>query len=393
MSVEQVFLPYAKPCIESTDIQEVVKSLNSDIITRGPLVEAFESAMTYSCNVKYAVAFNTGTAALMGAYFAANLSSYDRLITTPNTFTATVGAAVQKGVNPIFLDIDRSSGNFNLSQLAFTLEKPFSRGRTCIAPVHFAGIPLDMQKLDQQIRDPETIIIEDAAHALGSVYKTGEKVGSCAWSHMTVFSFHPVKTITTGEGGMVTTNDEAFYHRLKLFRNNGIEREKPYLEGDVAPWFYEVQELTGNYNFTEFQAALGLSQLARLDQIVEKRRSLMKLYRELLKDIPHLRLFSADYDEQTCYHLCVIQLDFKTYKTDRTTIMNRLKERNIGTQVHYIPVYKHPYFKKMCGEISEYFPETEQYYAEALSLPLYYDLKEEDVRRVVSDLKKVLMNG
>lgn len=387
---EEIFLPYAKPSIDPTDIKEVAKALETDTITRGPIVEAFEKAIAQYCDVKYAVAFNTGTSALMGAYFAARLGPQDKLIITPNTFVATAGAAVMRGATPIFLDIDRSSGNLDLTQLEYTLSKPLSRGRACIAPVHFSGIPVNMQKIDSLIQHPDVIVIEDAAHALGSSYETGEKVGSCAWSHMTMFSFHPAKTITTGEGGIITTNDEAFYHRLKLFRNNGIERDAEYLESEPAPWYYEVHDLTGNYHFTEFQAALGLNQMTRLTHFVEKRRELMKIYRDLLKDVPHIRLFAESYDPHTAYHLCVVQIDFDAYKTTRTAVMNKLREKNIGTQVHYIPLYRHPYFRKMCGEISEYFPEMESYYSQALSLPLYYDLRPQDVERVVSALKTVL---
>lgn len=387
---KETFLPYAKPCLDSSDVQEVVKSLETSTITRGPIVEAFESAMAHYCNVKYAVAFNSGTSALMGAYFAANLGPQDKIITTPNTFVATAGAAMLRGATPIFLDIDRSCGNLDVAQLEYNLSQPSSRGRVCIAPVHFAGIPVDIRKIDRLVQNPDVVVIEDAAHALGSSYNSGEKVGSCAWSQMTMFSFHPAKTITTGEGGMVTTNDENFYQRLRLFRNNGIERDPKYLEGEPAPWYYEVLDITGNYNFTEFQAALGLSQMARLEAFVEKRRELMRLYRNLLRDIPYIHLFSEEYDVHTAYHLCVVQIDFAAYKTTRAAVMDKLFEKNIGTQVHYIPLYRHPYFRKVCGEISEYFPQTESYYSQALSLPLYYDLRPEDVERVVSTLKKVL---
>ncbi len=378
---DDIFLPYAKPSLDPADIQEVVKALGTSTITRGPIVEAFENAMAQYCHVKYAVAFNSGSSALMAAYFAADLGSQDKIITSPNTFVSTAGSAILRGTTPVFLDIDRATGNFNLDELEHTLTKPLSRGRVCIAPVHFAGIPVDIEKIDGMIKDPNVVVIEDAAHALGSSYKTGEKIGSCCWSAMTVFSFHPAKTLTTGEGGMVTTNDEAYYHRLRLFRNNGIERDPSYLKNKPEPWYYEVVDITGNYNFTEFQAALGLSQMARLDSFVEKRRELMKLYRSLLKNSPHIRLFAETYDAQAAYHLCVVQIDFQALKTTRSTVMNKLNEKGIGTQVHYIPLYKHPYFEKMCGDIGSYFPQTESY---------YYDLRPEDVERVVKTLKKVL---
>lgn len=387
---ENMFLPYAKPSIDSSDISEVAKALETDIITRGPIVEAFEKKVADYCEAKYAVAFNSGSSALMAAYFAAQLGPQDKLLTTPNTFIATVGAAVLQGATPVFFDIDRSSGNLDLTQIEHILSQPLSRGRMCLAPVHFAGIPVDMQKIDRFIKNPDVIVIEDAAHALGSNYTSGEKVGSCAWSHMTMFSFHPAKTVTMGEGGIVTTQDEAFFHRLRLFRNNGIEREKPHLLASPAPWYYEVQALTGNFHVTEMQAALGLSQMNRLDPFIEKRRELMKTYRKLLRDIPHLKMFSEEYDPYTAYHLCVIQIDFKAYKTSRTVIMEKLREQNIGTQYHYIPIYRHPYFQKRFGDISEHFPQMEAYYSQALSLPLYSDLRMQDVERVVLSLKNAL---
>lgn len=387
---EELFLPYAKPSIDKTDIEEVTKALRSDIITRGPYVEAFEKAIADYCNVNFAVAFNSGTSALMASYYAAEIGPKDKLITTPNTFVATAGAALLRGATPIFLDIDRSSGNLDLQQLEHTLSLPLSRGRLCVAPVHFAGLPVDMRKIDQMIHNPNVIVIEDAAHALGSTYSSGEKVGSCNWSHMTMFSFHPAKTMTTAEGGIVTTQDETLYHRLKKFRDNGIEREEAYLQGQASPWYYEVQDLTGNYHFTEMQAALGLSQLKRIDAFIEKRRELMGLYRRLLKEIPHIRLFSEEYDPYTAYHLCVVQIDFQAYKTTRADVMRKMREKNIATQVHYIPLYRHPYFQKACGNIEPYFPETEAYYAQALSLPLYYDLRSQDVERVVDTLKNIL---
>lgn len=384
------FLPYAKQSINQIDIKSASRALSSAIITRGPEVERFERAIAKYCGVKYAVAFNSGSTALLAASYAVKTNRHDQLISTPNTFVASVGSAMQFGATPVFTDIDRNTGNFDLECVAHALKKRRSRGRSIIMAVHFSGIPIEMKQLDSLIKDPETMVIEDGCHALGSCYSTGERVGSCIHSHITIFSFHPAKTISTGEGGIATTNDEELHHRLKLFRNNGIEREAPYLEQETTPWHYEVQELTSNYNFTEFQAAIGQSQLKRIGSFIDKRRQLAALYRKKLEDVPHLTMFTQQYDPRSAFNLFVVQIDFAKYNTCRKNVMEKLFAKKIGTQVHYIPIYRHPFFQKRYGDLSSFFPQMEAYYREALSLPLYPDLTTQDVDRVVETLKSVL---
>ncbi len=384
------FIPYARQSISANDIEGVAASLNQDLITRGPLVETFEKEMASYCNAKYAVAFNTGTAALMAAYFAADMKSSDRLITTPNTFIATAGYPFEIGATPVFVDIDLDTGNANLDQLLWNAEPRTTRGRAFVAPVHFAGVALDMRLFQAKVANPDIVVIEDAAHAIGSSYEDGKKVGSCAYSDMCIFSFHPAKTMTTCEGGMVTTNDDKLWHRLKLFRNNGIERESPFISKPAATWYYEVRAITGNYNFTEMQAALGLSQLKRLDQFVDHRRALVKRYREKLHGMKHLKMMTDKSDDYTAYHLCVVKIDFAAVGKTRTQFMDELKAKGIGTQLHYIPLYEHPVFKNRMGNISEYFPNMETYYKSALSIPLFYDMTFEDVDRVVVTLQEAL---
>lgn len=392
-SNQRSFIPYSHQSIDEKDIQAVAAALSKDIITRGETVEAFEKAIASYCGATYAVAFNSGSTALTAACHAAQVGPYDRIITTPNTFIATVNAGMRYGATPIFIDIDTDTGNLNLDDLEVTLKnQQSSRGKNIIIPVHFSGIPVDMERLESLIRSPDTIVIEDAAHALGSHYQDGQKVGCCAWSQMTMLSFHPAKTITTGEGGMVLTNDPDLYKRLQLFRNNGIERDLTCLEGPVEEFFegyYEVKETTGNYNFTEFQAALGLSQLQRINPFIEKRRELMKTYRQLLQDTPGVKLFTDKMDASTAFHLCVAQIDFAEYNTSRAHVMASLKEKGIGTQMHYIPVYRHPFLKNG-RELIPYFPKMEAYYAQAITLPLYYDLAVSDVERIVGALKEIL---
>lgn len=381
------FLPYAKQSINADDLNAVNESLQSEFLTRGPKVEAFEDAVAQYCGARYAVAFNSGTTALIAACHAAQLKPFDRLITTPNTFVATVGCALHYGVEPLFVDIDRKTGNMDLNEVELNIHFESSRGRNIYMPVHFAGIPVDIERLNNMITDPEAIIIEDAAHAIGSEYADGQKVGSCISSQMTIFSFHPAKTMTTGEGGMVLTNEEEYCRRLRLFRNNGIERDPHYLKGQPAPWYYEVDEVSGNYHMTEMQAALGLSQLARLDTFVEKRRQLWQRYREKLAGIAHVRTFEPEAVEKVAFHLMVVQIDYTAYGTTRTQLMEKLKEQAIGTQLHYIPVYRHPFLAEGKQDISSYFPQMEAYYSQALSLPLYYDMTNDDVDRVVEALK------
>jgi UDP-4-amino-4,6-dideoxy-N-acetyl-beta-L-altrosamine transaminase len=387
---ELKFLPYAQQNISIEDTEAVCQALTQPAITRGPLVEEFEKAVANYCGASYAVAFKSGTAALMAAYAAVDVGPSDRLLSTPNTFVSTIGAAVQRSAVPVFIDIDVSTGNIDIEQLEYNLESSSTRGKTVIAPVHFAGIPVDVKAIDGMIKDPSTVIIEDAAHAIGSLYEDGSKVGSCRHSQITIFSFHPAKTMTTTEGGMAVTNDEELCRKLRLYRNNGIERDPKHLVGGAAPWYYEVVELTGNYNFTEIQAALGLSQLRRIDSFIEKRQKLVSAYAKGLAGMEHVRLLSGLESPSVAPHLCVVLIDFARLRKDRAKVMIALKEKGIGTQVHYIPVYKFPYFTASMGDISGYFPQTETYYSQALSLPLYYDLEEADVERVVKSLKEVL---
>lgn len=390
-----MFLPYAHQSIHADDIAAVARALNSEVITRGPEVEAFEKELAAYCGAQHAVAFNSASSALLASCHAAGLGPHDLLISSPNTFIASIIGAFHYKATPVCVDIDRETGNAQVDQMLQTANQPSSRGKPVLIPVHFAGLPLDMEKLANLLQSPEAVIIEDAAQALGSrYYPDGPRIGSCAYSQMTVFSFHPAKVITTGEGGMVTTNDETVAHRLRRFRNNGIERDPGYLKGEPKPWHYEVQEISNNYNFTDLQAALGRSQLARLDAFIAHRRALVQSYREQLKGIPTIKLFTDRHDAAASFHLFVVQIDFAAHKTTREQVMQKLKASGIGTQVHYIPLYRHPYCVDQWGDLTEYFPETESYYAQALSLPLYHDLTLADIDRVVKELKKTLgMHG
>lgn len=372
-------LPYSCQWIDDEDIDNVSRALRGELITRNGYVADFENDFAEYCGAPYAIAFANGTAALQAAAFAANIGPADRVISTPNTFISTVGSVVERGAKPIFVDIEAYTGNFNLEQVEWTINEPSTRGRNIVMPVHFAGIAVDMQKLDSMIARPDTVIIEDAAHAIGSSYPSGEKVGCSAYSDMTIFSFHPVKNITTGEGGMVTTQNPEYAEKLLLFRNNGIVRKEEF-----EPWYYECHALTGNYNCTDMQGALGQSQLKRLDKFHQKRSALVAAYRKFFAGTP-IKLFDESADARTCYHLFVVQIP----DIDKTDLILKLREENIFPQYHYVPVYRHPAMQKICGNISEYFPVMERYYKEALSIPLFPQMEIADAERVASTIKKI----
>lgn len=391
MNSSDSFLPFARQLIFTEDAQEVEKILLKDLITRGPKVQEFEEKVAALCGAKYAVSFNSGTSALFAASLAADITPHDRVITTPNTFIATSIGAFYAKACPVFLDIDELSGNFDLNQLEETINQPSTRGKEIIIPVHFAGNPVDMERIGGMVRNPKTIIIEDASLALGSFYPNGEKVGSSLYSDMTVLSFHPNKCITTGEGGMVLTNSHDFCRRLRRIRNNGLERDEEFLSEELTPWYYEIQEISGNFNFTEFQAALGISQLKHLDQFKKKREQLVSHYHQRLKSFDHLKILNP-VNPHVFHQIFAALFDFQALKKSRARVMEFLKEKGIGSQVFYIPLYRHPIFKKNYQSVEKYFPKMEKFYQQMLALPLHCKMEEEDVERVVKTLRAALFS-
>lgn len=383
------FLPFTKHSITENDIQAVTKSLTEEILSGGPIVEKLEDRLAYHCGARYAVAFSSGTAAKLASFFAAELTGSDWIITSPNTCLLTVGPAIQMKNRILLVDTDPQTGNMDLNLLKNKLKTQTTRGRPFILACHFAGMPLEMQSLDHLICHPETVVIEDASYAFGSCYSDGLKVGSCAYSQMTVFSFQAGKMITTGEGGMVTTNDYQLYKRLKLYRNNGIDPAQ--LKKPVEPWFHEYQAITGNYTLTEFQAALGLSQFKRLNELIKRRIELMYRYRQGLRDLPHTSFCSEEFDAHTAWQLCVIQIDFEALKKDKLSVMKKLKDKGISTKVHYCPLYQQPLVGPLLNWEEEY-PQNDLYYARTLSLPFYHDLKEEEIDYICRELRYVLGN-
>jgi len=391
LMTQDKFLPYAKQSIDDSDIAEVTSALKQELITRGKKTQNFEAALAERLGAKWAVTFTSATTALYAAAQAADISSFDRYITTPNSFIATAASGMRLGARLHFVDIEKKNGNINAELVKKALAEPLSRGRHIIVPVHFSGNAVDMKEIDRAIKSPNTIVIEDAAHAIGSKYPSGELVGSCPYSHMTVFSFHAIKTLTTAEGGAVTTNDDMLYQRLQKIRNSGMERSQSHLQlGKEAPWYYEVQEIAANYHMSEMQAALGLSQLKRLDSFIEKRAQVAAWYRTHLQNLPNILQLDISADARSTYHLMVLLFDFEKMKKSRTEVMQALKAKGIGTQYHYIPLYRHPALQKQYGHFQELCPEMESYYKQALSIPFYADLEESDVKFVCRTLKELL---
>lgn len=387
MTEIQEFIPYTRQVLDEEDIKAVTKALKSPLITRGPLVKDFEEAICNYTGAKYAVAFNSGSTAFMGAYLAAEISPHDKIYTSPISFIGTISGALLLGATPVFLDVDPQTAHIDISLLDQFISHQQSRGKNIFVPVHYAGNAMDMESFTNTVSGIHSLVIEDACQALGARYPDGNQVGSCSYSDMTVFSFHPAKTICTGEGGMVTTNNPNLYEKLLLARNNGIAKDPNRL--DDAPWHYQVMQASNNFNYTEFQAAMGLSQLKKIDTFIEKRRTIAKWYHKRFARMNLLTLPPIE-EDRCAYNLYYIQAAFQKNSPNKKKTMDYLQQQGIGSQVHFIPLYHHPILEKKYGFLAEYFPGAEQFYKKSLSLPMYTDLLEEQVARVCYSLKQAL---
>ena len=377
MIIISKFLPYGKQTIDDADINAVIETLKSDFITQGPKIDEFEKALAKYCGAKYAVAFNSGTSALHGAYFALDLKKGDEMITSPNTFVASSNAALYLGANVKFGDVEKDTGNIDVSKIET------DDNTKLITPVHYSGNPVDLKELSEI---DNVKIIEDGAHALGAKYN-GKKIGSLTYSEMAMFSFHPVKHITTGEGGIIVTNDEEYYERLQLFRSHGITKNNLVNESH-GDWYYEMHELGFNYRITDIQCALGLSQLKKLDSFVKSRKKIASVYNEIFEDNPYFDVTIEKEGCESAYHLYPILLNDELAK-HKKEIFSKLRANGLGVQVHYIPVYKQPYYQKL-GFDDKLCPVCEEYYKKELSIPMYPTLTDEDIEFVKDTLYKVL---
>ncbi len=380
------FLSYGKQQIDNDDISAVVETLRSDFLTQGPKVEEFEKALCDYTGAKYAVAFANGTATLHCAVASLNIEQNAEAITSPNTFVASSNCMAYNGIRPVFADIDSKTYNINPQEIL----KRISEKTRLIIPVHFAGQPCDMEQIYKIANKYRLYVIEDAAHAIGSRYADGSMVGNCRYSDMTSFSFHPVKTMTTGEGGAVTTNSKELYDKLKLFRSHGITRDPALLQQNHGIWYYEMQDLGYNYRITDIQAALGVTQLKKLDRFVDRRRKIVDFYNKRFSSVPCIITPFEASSVRSAFHLYVLQFDFIKLCINKNEFMNKLKLLNIGTQVHYIPVHIQPYYQKKFGYKSGDFPIAESYYEKALSIPLYPKMTDDDAEYVADNIIKLV---
>ena len=394
-------LPYGRQTIDEDDIAAVVRILRSDFLTCGPEVAAFEQEFAELVGAKHAVAVCNATAALHLAMVVAEIGPGDRVVTTPNTFVASANCAAFVGATPDFSDIRED--DYNLDPDA--LEAGWRDDTKAVVAVAYAGQSADMPRIASVARERGAVVIEDACHGTGGGFcheGTSWKLGGHPWADMTTFSFHPVKTMTTGEGGILVTDNDTFAERARQLRAHGIVRNRDAFRGfgdpgndtftEQGPWVYEMQELGYNYRITDLQCALGRTQLAKLPSFVERRREIVSLYNAAFQDIPWLRtppLRNQSDHSEISWHLYTLLIDFAKLGTTRTEAMADLREAGVGTQVLYIPVHLHPYYRETYGYAPGKCPVAEGVYEQALSIPLYPKLKQADLQHVISTVKSL----
>jgi UDP-4-amino-4,6-dideoxy-N-acetyl-beta-L-altrosamine transaminase len=383
-------IPYGKQDINQDDIDAVVNVLQSDFLTQGPKVPEFEACVANYCGARHALAVNSATSALHVACLALGLGPGDWLWTSPNTFVASANCGLYCGAQVDFVDIDPLTYNMCPVALEQKLIKAQLNGvmPKVVVAVHLTGQPCDMKALHKLSIKYGFKLIEDASHAIGGRY-LDEPIGSCKFSDITVFSFHPVKVITTAEGGMLLTQSDELAQRMDLFRSHGITRDPKFMTSPPdGPWYYQQIELGFNYRLTDLQAALGVSQMQRLDDFVELRHKLAKRYDELLADLPITTPWQHP-DGYSGYHLYVVRLKLDQIKRKHGDVFQKMRQLGVGVNLHYIPVHLHPYYQSMGFKVGD-FPQAEQYYREAISLPMYPSITDVQQDAVASALQQAL---
>jgi perosamine synthetase len=380
--VRETLLPYGHQQIDNDDINAVIEVLRSDWITTGPKVAEFEEAFAAYVGSKYAVSFSSGTAALHGASFAAGLQPGDEAITTPMTFCATANCVLYQGAKPVFADVCPDTLNIDPDEV----KRYITEHTKAVLPVDYAGHPADLQSILELATSHGLVVIEDACHALGAEYR-GRRVGSI--SHMTVFSFHPVKHITTGEGGMVTTDDAKLARQLRMFRNHGIDSDARERQAN-GHWSYEMVALGYNYRLTDIGCALGVSQLRKLETNLSRRQEIAARYTAAFQEIPGVVAPSVRSGMNPAWHLYPIRIDLKTLRVGRGEIFRALRAEGLGVNVHYMPVHLHPYYREKLGHRRGEYPVAEAAYDSLISLPMFHSMTYQDVSAVLHAVENVV---
>jgi len=383
--MNEEFIPYGSQWIDEHDIEAVTETLKSDYLTTGPKIKEFEDKFAYYVDAKYAVAIANGTAALHAATYAAGIKEGDEVITTPITFAATANSVLYQKATPVFADIDPETYNIDPE----SIKEKITEKTKAIIPVHYTGQPCDMERIKEIANENNLIIIEDGAHAVGATYKK-QKIGSIG--DMTTFSFHPVKNMTTGEGGMITTDSKELYDKLMKFRTHGITKnDSEYLNSSDGLWYHEQHELGYNYRITDIQATLGITQLEKLDEFLVRRREIVNKYNQEFKDIEGLIIPEQLENTNSAWHIYVLQLELEKLTADRKEIFEALREKNLGVNVHYIPVYFHPYYQSL-GYDKGICPKAESLYERIITIPLYPKMTDQQVDEVIKRIKGTITN-
>ena len=387
-------IPYSKQSISIIDALRVARQVKFKSLTQGNQIQKFENSVADYVGSKYAVAVSSATAGLHLAHLAIGHPIGSNVATSPISFVASANTIIYSGHIPFFVDIDFDSGNMSVDKLTDLINQTKI---STVVPVHYAGLPCDMKRIHEVCKEKNISIIEDAAHALGATYDSGEKVGSCTYSDMTVFSFHPVKSITTGEGGMITTNNKKLYDKLLKLRTHGIESKEVgfqnkilgYSDGQPNLWYYEMDSLGYHYRLTEIQAVLGYSQMKKIDKFMKRRQTIAKRYDKYLLNIKNIKKSQSINNSGSANHLYSIKIDFTKIKSSRNDLMNKLREIGIVTQVHYIPIPLHPYYKQLGYDVDN-LPNTMNFYFQILSIPIYPKLSILKQFKVYKNLNKLL---